>query len=81
MCEIPFLPLKGLYVGGVSFCCGIFKRAGFDEDWTGFINGAKLAAQNWAKARDEIEDKILGRETASEKKMRVEKELQKRKKL
>ena len=76
--ETAILPIKGLYVGGVSLCCGIFKRAGFDDDCVGFRNGAKLAVKNWARGRDELEDTILCRETLTDKITRAEKELKKK---
>jgi len=70
--EIFLAPLKLGYAAMVGICSEAYKLAGIDEDYTGFVNGVKLASKNWAETRDEIEDTILGRETKSQKEERIQ---------
>ena len=72
--DIVLSPLKLGYVGLMGICSSFYKLCGIDEDYTGFINGVKLASKNWAEARDEIEDTILGRETKFERERRLQEE-------
>ena len=82
--EIPLAPLKFIYVGGMGLCSTLYKLAGMEDNedknerFVGFWNGVKLASKCWADARDEIEDKILGRETKSEREYRLEQEWRKK---
>lgn len=82
--ETLIAPIKLLYVGSMGLCSSLFKLAGMEDNedenerFVGFWNGVKLASRNWAEGRDEIEDIILGRETKSERKARLEEELRKK---
>lgn len=82
--EIPLAPLKFIYVGGMGLCSTLYKLAGMEDNedknerFVGFWNGVKLASKCWADVRDEIEDKILGRETKSEREYRLEQEWRKK---
>lgn len=75
--EIAVAPIKFGYIASCGACSALYKLCGIDEDYTGFLNGIKIASENWSNARDKIEDAILGRENKSKKEKRLETERQK----
>lgn len=76
--ETLIAPFKLGFAGGMGIFGGLLKLGGVNDDYAGFWNGIKQASQNWAKARDAIEDKILGRETKSERIERLKEERRKK---